>query len=984
MRSQSRIRLSVRQLEDRLTPAVLWDGGAGSLNWGDPLNWSSDALPSSTDDVSIAGAAGEISVGGSATVKSLSLGNSLAVGGSLTVTDGFAMSAGVSLYAVGGGAVTLTGLSSFDSGLGPNRFRADGAGSSISMPALTQLKGGSFDTMYVEALNGGQVSAPALTSFTGNYPAVTAAGAGSKVDLPAVASLKAGNAGTLSATNGGTANVPGLTQLDHMGVTVDATSTLPTSQFTELTNGSFTATGQGRDLSGVTNFSGSSLVASGGAKLTLPGTAYSAGTGNPTLQADGAGSELSLTNIASLGGSSAYFLNLRATNGGVVHVPLVTQLNAGYFDLSAEGAGSQLDLPNLTTIDNGASYSLLSATKGGVVDAPNLTQLVNVFASIDATSSAPLAGITSVSGGAVTVHGGARSMTSLTSATATAFTADLGGSLTLPALTSFDGGSGQPAFTADGAGSQLSLPNLTSLTGASFFYTKFIANAGGTVSAPALTAITSGFPQLDAIGGELSMPQLSDVSAPAGNFGFLTVSNGGKLTSASGLSLTRVTARIEPTSQFTLSSLSLGTGAALTGTGSLAADVSNAGEIAPGNSGVGDLTITGDYTQSSGGRLVMELGGAGQSDGFHATGTAHLGGTMQVSLVSGFTPQVGATYPMITFGTRDGQFSGYAGFDVGSNVELEPLYSSGGVSLRGNPSSGAGVTSTSPDGNVFGPVTFVDFYFTEALSPPSVSADDAEITGPDGPITVSDAFAISPTAVRVVFPAQTKLGSYSLHLGPNIADAAGNLMNQNQNGTNGETDDRFGGGFTIINSDTTPPTVSLFQINGGQSQRSMVQEIRLEFSEPVVFPPNALDAFTLQRLGPGGLTVEPLPVPEITQSPWGTTVVRFVGPTASEEMIVNGDYKIITMSAKVSDAAGNPLDGLGNGTAGDFTVGFHQLSGDSDGNRSVDIVDLLAFRISLGATSGGPNYQSYFDFNHNDSVDLLDFLTFRSYLGTTY
>lgn len=41
---QDRVPLSVEQLEGRmLLTAVSWDGGAGTANWHDVLNWSSDS-----------------------------------------------------------------------------------------------------------------------------------------------------------------------------------------------------------------------------------------------------------------------------------------------------------------------------------------------------------------------------------------------------------------------------------------------------------------------------------------------------------------------------------------------------------------------------------------------------------------------------------------------------------------------------------------------------------------------------------------------------------------------------------------------------------------------------------------------------------------------------------------------------------------------------------------------------------------------------
>jgi hypothetical protein len=40
-------------LEDRLAPNVSWTGGAGTLNWTDANNWSTHAVPTSTDDMTI-------------------------------------------------------------------------------------------------------------------------------------------------------------------------------------------------------------------------------------------------------------------------------------------------------------------------------------------------------------------------------------------------------------------------------------------------------------------------------------------------------------------------------------------------------------------------------------------------------------------------------------------------------------------------------------------------------------------------------------------------------------------------------------------------------------------------------------------------------------------------------------------------------------------------------------------------------------------
>src|SRR5262245_47674768 len=47
-------RVAICRLEPREAPAVVtWDGGAGTSNWSDPINWDTDKLPQPGDDVVI-------------------------------------------------------------------------------------------------------------------------------------------------------------------------------------------------------------------------------------------------------------------------------------------------------------------------------------------------------------------------------------------------------------------------------------------------------------------------------------------------------------------------------------------------------------------------------------------------------------------------------------------------------------------------------------------------------------------------------------------------------------------------------------------------------------------------------------------------------------------------------------------------------------------------------------------------------------------
>ena len=81
-------------------------------------------------------------------------------------------------------------------------------------------------------------------------------------------------------------------------------------------------------------------------------------------------------------------------------------------------------------------------------------------------------------------------------------------------------------------------------------------------------------------------------------------------------------------------------------------------------------------------------------------------------------------------------------------------------------------------------------------------ADITGFSGPGGTITVSSVAVVPASNNRqfdVKFPTQTTFGSYTLTIGPNIADAAGNLMNQDNDGDNGEpVADQYTATFSLV------------------------------------------------------------------------------------------------------------------------------------------------------------------------------------------
>jgi hypothetical protein len=99
----------------------------------------------------------------------------------------------------------------------------------------------------------------------------------------------------------------------------------------------------------------------------------------------------------------------------------------------------------------------------------------------------------------------------------------------------------------------------------------------------------------------------------------------------------------------------------LRGDGQIVGDVGNVGVVAPGDS-LGTLHVDGDYTQPASGVTQIEIGGTtpgSQFDMLDITGAATLHGTLDVSLVDGFSPTVGNLFEVVH---ADGGIFG--GFDT--------------------------------------------------------------------------------------------------------------------------------------------------------------------------------------------------------------------------------------------------------------------------------------------------------------------------------
>ncbi|MBK8098034.1 MAG: autotransporter-associated beta strand repeat-containing protein [Planctomycetes bacterium] len=98
-------------------------------------------------------------------------------------------------------------------------------------------------------------------------------------------------------------------------------------------------------------------------------------------------------------------------------------------------------------------------------------------------------------------------------------------------------------------------------------------------------------------------------------------------------------------------------GGILSGVGTITGNVTNAATIRPAAASAGTLTITGTYTQTAVGTLDIDLGGlipGSGHDRLAISGAATFAGSLQGSLIGGFTPNPGDFFDAITYGSRTG------------------------------------------------------------------------------------------------------------------------------------------------------------------------------------------------------------------------------------------------------------------------------------------------------------------------------------------
>lgn len=174
-----------------------------------------------------------------------------------------------------------------------------------------------------------------------------------------------------------------------------------------------------------------------------------------------------------------------------------------------------------------------------------------------------------------------------------------------------------------------------------------------------------------------------------------------------------------------------------------------------------------------------------------------------------------------------------------------------------------------------------------------------------------------------------------------------------------------------------PPTVAGIELNVGEEQRSVVDSLVVTIDGNVQFADGAVAVE--QRSNRTEPTFVPVTTSVSQELVNGQTIatIQFESLTRnSENALEDGNYQL-TLVADLVTRGGVPLNE--DFVFGDEeTDGFYALFGDSDGNRGVDIFDLLAFRRSFRTVVGDTAYEFFMDFDAGDSIDIFDLLQFRT------
>ncbi len=516
-------------------------------------------------------------------------------------------------------ANTYTGLTSVLAGtlaLGASNVLADSGNITVSGGTLALS---SFsDTVNAVTLTGGS-----LTGTTG-----TLTGSAYNVESGSI-TAKLGGTADLTKTSAGTVTLSGantytgLTSVLAGTLALGASNVLADSGNITVSGGTLALSSFSDTVNAVT-LTGGSLTGTTG---TLTGSAYNVESGSIT---------------AKLGGTAD-----------------LTKTSAGTVTLSGANTYTGLTSVLAGTLALGANNVLADATNlivnGGTVNLASFSDTVNAV-----TLVSGLITFGTLTGSAFNVESGT-------------IYADLSGNASLVKTTpgwvelksvanTFTGGTDIHAGTLWLNGGIDRLPNTSNLT---------ISGGSILVGSPSefvgtVTLISGSIePSAQNLIGTAYNVQSGVIHSSLGGAAPLTKTTVGTVTVAGWLSYSGATNVVEGTLALGVDGrlnggglVTVAPGANLEGSGLIAGPVVNNGRIAPGAS-AGTLSLSNTFTQNAAASLDIEIGGmlvGAQHDRLAITGTATLAGTLNVSLINGFSPEGSQSFVLLTAGSINGTF----------------------------------------------------------------------------------------------------------------------------------------------------------------------------------------------------------------------------------------------------------------------------------------------------------------------------------------
>ena len=292
--------------------------------------------------------------------------------------------------------------------------------------------------------------------------------------------------------------------------------------------------------------------------------------------------------------------------------------------------------------------------------------------------------------------------------------------------------------------------NSTSYSGLTFNNAGTLEKSAGTGTTTIDFTLNDTAGTVNALSGTLDLPNSGLVSSGTLGVGTWVVGSSSTLTISGVTSITTLSANVTlqgSAATFTgLSSLAkiystgvlaLQNGVSFTSSGNL----DNAGtvDLAPGT-----LNVNGNYTQESTGAIDLAVGGLNAGSQFgqvNVTNQASLNGTLALSLINGYSPQLGNSYRILKFGSRTGDFTVETGLYLGGGEGFSPTYDSSGLNLVAIPEEEEAGTTTTVASSL-SPSTYGQAVTFTATVAPTLSTSLV----PTGTVTFYDGSATLGTA----------------------------------------------------------------------------------------------------------------------------------------------------------------------------------------------------------------------------------------------